>query len=788
MEHLFYLLKKGCEYVDLCNLQKGCEYFSEARKQITKIYGNNSDICNIVNLFDFIWEAHNMSYKKAALKLADAGGFIENFSEQNIIDDFTKWIYENKDDFMTEAISQTLYIFSCINPSLNFNIENLFLQLMLTGNDMEETINRTMIDPLGLPRKFHYFVEHICKDTLLMNNSDIKNNVTEIIVFMKEMQSIEVNSLNETKKIEFAKKIYELMGKSHDSFQKYMPGKGMSRFISSAKQRSDYDFVRGMLKNGDSSFAEQLLNKIKEKDITDITSQINMMLIECYIKYEQKDSIGAEKILDNILEIENYIVTQVFFIREEHKRIEFLNGLEDIVKRIAYLCYKIRGSKEAYSLIIRTRTLSFDRSVINLSSIEHSPKVLRFQQIEELEKEGADVSLEKSQLIAYLEKASGGIFSLDSIDICRKLLNDQAILEFALMTDLYDTDFYYVFVVTKNNIVAIELGKCNKIDQWLEELERFILDYAYTKHSNAQIKMSSAYYNMYKEILVPIGEVLTREIHSFYLAVTGKFIHIPFGLLPSFYWYDSFMESEYNISYINSGKEILYKYNGDINKEAVVIGNPDFGGKYPVLPASYEEAKAVANILGVVPITGKDAIPGCLRKPAGIFHICTHSFDLHESGLLGNDDPMDQAGLVFADGQLLTIREISQMDLTGTKLVVLSVCGIKEENLYNDVGPGIRRAFINAGVRYIILNLWKTDDYATELFMKCFYDNYINKNMSLGESLRKSKSFLRNSTAGIVKKSLYYDENTNSVIKYIGDNEIPYAHPYYWAGFIIIGV
>ena len=369
MEHLFYLLKKGCEYVDLCNLQKGCEYFSEARKQITKIYGNNSDICNIVNLFDFIWEAHNMSYKKAALKLADAGGFIENFSEQNIIDDFTKWIYENKDDFMTEAISQTLYIFSCINPSLNFNIENLFLQLMLTGNDMEETINRTMIDPLGLPRKFHYFVEHICKDTLLMNNSDIKNNVTEIIVFMKEMQSIEVNSLNETKKIEFAKKIYELMGKSHDSFQKYMPGKGMSRFISSAKQRSDYDFVRGMLKNGDSSFAEQLLNKIKEKDITDITSQINMMLIECYIKYEQKDSIGAEKILDNILEIENYIVTQVFFIREEHKRIEFLNGLEDIVKRIAYLCYKIRGSKEAYSLIIRTRTLSFDRSVIDRKSV-----------------------------------------------------------------------------------------------------------------------------------------------------------------------------------------------------------------------------------------------------------------------------------------------------------------------------------------------------------------------------------------------------------------------------------
>ncbi|MCI9077893.1 MAG: CHAT domain-containing protein [Lachnospiraceae bacterium] len=786
MEHLFYLLKKGCEYLDLYNLHKSCEYFSEARKQIAKIYGNNSNICNIVNLFDFIWESHNTDYKKAALKLADAGEFIENFSEQNVTDDFTKWIYENKEDFMTETISQTFYIFSCIKPDLNLNLENLLLQSMLLGNDTEEVVNRTMIDPLGLPRKFHYLVKHICKDTLLMNNQDMKNNAAEIIILMKELQSIDIDSLNERKKIELAKKVYELMDKGNNSFQKYMPGKGMSRFVNSVKQRSDYNFAIGMLKNGDTSFAEKFLDN--RKDITDITSQINILLLECFLKYEQKNSIEAEKILDNILEIENYIVTQVFFISEEQKRIEFLNGLENIVKRIAYLCYKIRGPKETYSLIIRTKTLSFDRSVINLKGIEHGQKIFRLKQIEELEKEGADVSLEKSQLLEYFEKASGGIFSLDSIDICRKLLNDQVILEFTLMTDLYGTDFYYVFVVTKNNIIAIELGKRDEIDQWLDELEQFILDYAFTKHSNTQIKMSRAYHYIYKEILLPIGEVLTREIRYLYLAVTGNFIRIPFGLLPSFYWYDCFMEDEYNIFYINSGKEILHKHNDSINNEAIVIGGPDFKGKYPVLPASYEEAKAVANILGVAPITGKDAIPSCLEKPASIFHICTHSFDFNESGLQASNDPMDQSGLIFSDGQLLTIRKISQMDLNKTKLVVLSVCGIKEKNIYNDVGLGIRRAFINAGARYIILNLWKTDDYATELLMKCFYDNYINKNMNLGESLRKSKDFLRNSTANKIKKSLYYDENTNSIIKHIEDDEIPYKHPYYWAGFIIIGI
>lgn len=248
------------------------------------------------------------------------------------------------------------------------------------------------------------------------------------------------------------------------------------------------------------------------------------------------------------------------------------------------------------------------------------------------------------------------------------------------------------------------------------------------------------------------------------------------------------MEDEYQIFYINSGKEILHTIKTERNHGAIVIGDIDFEGRYPQLPASSREVKAVADMLKVTPITGKNATSDCLNNPTGIFHISTHS-NKSDNYLESNKDPMDQIGLVFAGGEFFTIKKISQLNLSGTNLVVLSVCGIMEtEGVYSDIGLGIRRAFINAGVRFIILNLWKTDDYATELLMKCFYDYYINKSTGIEESLKKAKHFLRVSTISDIKKSSYYDRNIDSVVNLMNDEEKPYIHPYYWAGFILVGI
>lgn len=788
---IFFLLRKGCESIDShYNIQEACDYFQEARDYAKKVYGEDSKICNIINLFDYAKEENDGDYRAAAIKLADAADLLEHFIEQDVKDEFTDWIYSNKDEMMDEAIAATLRMFSKLD--FDFSLENIMLQLLASRNNIEEAINRGLIDSLGLPRKFHYVIQALNMRPQKAN-SDILSEVAELMIEMKDMKDVDFSNLSDSERAELVIKFYGKLEKYSGFFGSCGLSGGMSKFIKNWKENMDYDFVRGMIGLGHAEFAESFLDRVENKDYENINHQMKMLLLKCYAKYEEGDRKEANKFLEDIMELLEELILQVFFLKEEMEKIKFLNGLAYFITHITHICYQIRGAEEAYALIVRNRTLSFDRIHIHLDSGKNEKMILKLRQLERQKKQGINVAEEKAELFKHLEKESQGIFNLNSSDICKKLTDKQAILEFAIMTDINDYSCYYVFIVTNTGVLAVNLGKCSVIDSWLDKLLQVIEDFTNTKNPDEQIKLSESYYKIYKSILCPIGEVLPRSVNTLLFAATGKFFRIPFGMLPSFYWYDVFMEEEYHIIYINSGKEVLREsmYESMAKQEygAVVVGAPDFVGKRTFLPASLGEVEAVANILNVSPITGKEAVSDSLKKTASIIHISTHSFDLQGTDTEKELDPMDQIGLELARGELLTVRKISQLDLSKTELVMLSVCGVEEgEGVYSDIGIGIRRAFINAGARHIILNLWKTDDFAAQLLMKCFYRCYIDRNMEIEEALRKSKHFLRTSTVYQIKTSDYYDNTIKSVIENMELEQVPYSHPYYWAGFILVGI
>lgn len=788
-EKFFFMIQKGYEYENLYHdLHKACEYYGEARACLERLYGRDNRLCNIVNLYDYVWENYQEDYRTAILKLADVGEMLEDFSEQDSVDEFTAWINENKASLLNEVIGKTLNVLQHFD--LKFSLEDILMQSVFTRNDMEEVINRTLIDPLGLPRKFHYLLQQMLKDTKDIT-PDMKYKAMELYDFMRNQQGKDYSNMKNEEKIQLVKSLYDLMQESgYHYMENGTLGGGISSFVASSRGSIDFAIVRGMMGLGETDFAESLLLKLKgDYDFDDIDSQIKIKLVECLLNDKKGNKKDAEKILDEIIDLENSIIMQVFFMDNEQRKIEFLKGIEYLMKRTAEVCNQICGALAAYSMVVRTRTLSFDHSSIHLSSDEHRHVVLKGQQLKLREKAGEDVTAEYNKLMDYFEKASHGIFEFDSTHICRKLTDKQAILEFTILTDERDCDFYYVFVVTSKAISAINLGKSTEVNECIDEILKYISNYSASKHSKYQIRMLSQYYDLYKMILLPIGEVLPQSIHNLLISGAGNFLEIPFGLLPCFHWYDKFMEDEYHISYINSGKELLRDTNYVMNQGAVVIGNPDFEGKFPALPSSEKETQVIAKMLKVKPITGREAVPECLKKSVGIFHISTHSYSEKETDSNKDIDPMKRIGLVFAGGQLLSAKEISQMDMSKTDLVVLSVCGVKEEKgVFSDIGPGIRRAFINAGARHIILNLWKTDDNAAELLMRCFYDYYIQEKKSIEESLRIAKHYLRTSSVGKIKREKYYDASMEQVFTFMEEDEIPYAHPYYWAGFIVLGV
>ena len=115
------------------------------------------------------------------------------------------------------------------------------------------------------------------------------------------------------------------------------------------------------------------------------------------------------------------------------------------------------------------------------------------------------------------------------------------------------------------------------------------------------------------------------------------------------------------------------------------------------------------------------------------------------------------------DDGYLTALEVTQLDWSGTELVVISGCESGLGEIKNGDGIyGLKRAIAVAGARSSLLSLWKVDDEATAVFMKNFYERLI-EGEGRAEALAATQREFRN-------------------------HIIPaWRHPYVWAAFQLSG-
>jgi CHAT domain-containing protein/Flp pilus assembly protein TadD len=171
---------------------------------------------------------------------------------------------------------------------------------------------------------------------------------------------------------------------------------------------------------------------------------------------------------------------------------------------------------------------------------------------------------------------------------------------------------------------------------------------------------------------------------------------------------------------------------------------------------------------------------------SSVLHLATHGFflpDLDKKGkerfaidgqnaLRLADDPMLRSGIVLAgvnrvwngqppiDGRedgIVTAYEISQLDLRNTNLVVLSACETALGDIKGNEGVfGLQRAFKLAGVKNMLLSLWKVPDAETAELMIFFYTYYL-QGKTVREAFTAAQQEMRN--------------------RY---------KPYFWAAFVLI--
>ena len=72
---------------------------------------------------------------------------------------------------------------------------------------------------------------------------------------------------------------------------------------------------------------------------------------------------------------------------------------------------------------------------------------------------------------------------------------------------------------------------------------------------------------------------------------------------------------------------------------------------------------------------------------------------------------------------ILQLLEVTNLDLHGTELVVISGCDSEKVDKKSGEGVyGLKRAIIVAGARSSLLSLWKVNDMAT-----AFYGKFLSK-------------------------------------------------------------
>lgn len=227
---------------------------------------------------------------------------------------------------------------------------------------------------------------------------------------------------------------------------------------------------------------------------------------------------------------------------------------------------------------------------------------------------------------------------------------------------------------------------------------------------------------------------------------------------------------------------------------SAVCGNRTTLARLPRLYGSRTEVQAVAaNFDNATILLGSEASEAALQDLVDsgsmdhfdVIHIATHALvdgeDPGRSALilsqldLSDSTAAGRVGSRFYTG-VLRARDILREWHLGASLVTLSACetGLGTE-LRGEGYVGLAHAFLKAGAQSVLVSLWQVEDSATALLMRRFYEIWTgsSKRTSAGgqptkaEALQQAKAWLR--------------EQTDS------KGRRPYAHPYYWSGFILFG-
>ncbi len=327
------------------------------------------------------------------------------------------------------------------------------------------------------------------------------------------------------------------------------------------------------------------------------------------------------------------------------------------------------------------------------------------------------------------------------------LENDNAILYYTL-----NEDQGYGLLTTKDTSLLFQLEKIPELNNDIETLIRIL--------SNGVTNMDLFKTISHKVFKNLIPTDIYQKIRGKQLTVIPDYIlqQLPFETLMTDVKESKYLIEDVDISYAYSASLL------DYNKKDQIEHNGDWLGIAPVafeklnLPELYfseSEVNSIANLYSGETLLNNQASKVNFIKNANshnILHLATHA-DIGKG---------DNPWIAFNDSKMF-LKEIYATK-THADMVVLSACNTSSGEIKRGEGVmSLARGFFYSGAKSVVSTLWPVADEAGKDILINFY-----KNLAEGDS--KSNALQK-------AKLAYLDTTEEEELK----------HPYYWAGFVVLG-
>jgi CHAT domain-containing protein len=295
---------------------------------------------------------------------------------------------------------------------------------------------------------------------------------------------------------------------------------------------------------------------------------------------------------------------------------------------------------------------------------------------------------------------------------------------------------------------------------------------------------------LYEILIQPIQPDLeSAGAHTIMLSLDARLSEIPFSAL---YDGERWLVETYNLDVFTDAARSELNELPVANWRVAAFGvSQAWQNLSPLQSVPFELAGIVLDSRGTATtgiLPGQIWLDGQFISKSFSESLAKHDFNVVHiaSHFIFSSAKEDASFIILGDGSKLSVADIADgpYQFSDVDLLTLSACdtGINAEFPDGLAVEGLATKAQYMGARSVLATLWSISDGSTAIFMQSFYQLRRDKSLTKAEALRAVQlKFIRSELNG---SNLPIQLQTNRYADSLMPN---YQHPFFWAGFILLG-